>query len=84
MSGPVHSWIFRSSLVHGGALLGLVLLAIVATAFSPRDIPSSVAVTVAPSDPADAALADDAAAWPRTALRLWFLVPQFLLPRHDR
>lgn len=81
MSGPIHSWVFRTSLVHGGRiLLGLAVLALAVTAFSPRDIATAAA------DPGPAGtgpeLASDAADWPRTALRLWFLVPQ-LLPRHD-
>lgn len=83
MSGSLHSWIFRPSLLQGGrALLGLALLALAVTAFSPHVIPSAVTIAVTPSAVTGPEVAPDAAVWPRTALRLWFLVPQ-LLPRHD-
>lgn len=84
MSGPIHSWNFRPSLVRGGrALIGLAILVTAATAWSPRFTPSAVADAVTPPDATGPELAADSRAWPRTALHLWILVPQ-ILPRHDR
>jgi hypothetical protein len=61
------------------ALAALCLGGLLLDARNPAPASEPVAITAAAESPAT----DTHAAWPRTVLRLWLLVPQ-LLPDHDR
>jgi hypothetical protein len=81
MAGTAHPWIFRSSLARASQLtLLLVALGFATVPWSHPDLPAALAVALYPPVPAVAADAPPAGAWPRAALRLWFLLPQ-ILPR---
>lgn len=82
MFGSEFRWLPLSPLVRGG----LLTFAVVALCLSGLVVASRPSLT--PPEPvaiisAESPATDTRAAWPRTVLRLWLLVPQ-LLPDHDR
>lgn len=82
MFGSEFRWLPLSPLVRGG-LLTLVVAALCLSGLlasrPPLASPEPAAIIAATESPGT----DTRAAWPRTVLRLWLLVPQ-LLPAHDR
>lgn len=83
MFGSEFRWLPLSPLVRGGlltlALTALCLSGLFRAPAAPAASPEAAANIAIVESPE----ADTRAAWPRTVLRLWLLVPQ-LLPDHDR
>ncbi len=66
---------------HGLLTLAVLALALTGAMLCRPELPTTMAVAV--TAPAAPALPEQTTIWPRTVLRLWFLVPQ-LLPADDR
>jgi hypothetical protein len=89
MLGTGYRWLLLNPFIRGSLLslavagfcLSCLLLAPLA---SPSSCAPAIAVATAkPATTKPAATVDKPAEWPRTVLRLWFLVPH-LLPPHSR
>lgn len=79
MLGSEYRWLLMHPLVRG-SLLSLALAAFCTASLlvaSGTVAPAAVAPALASAADTSAGL-DQQAAWPRTALRLWFLAPQLL------
>jgi len=76
MSNFLHRWISRPAR-HGLATLAFIALCIAAAVLSHPSLTGTVASALTASR--DTAT-DVAADWPRTAVRLWFILPRVALP----
>lgn len=80
MPGLILNWLTLHAR-HGLLTLAVLALGLTGAVLSRPALPATVAL--AATAPAAPALPEQTTIWPRTVLRLWFLVPQ-LLPADDR
>jgi hypothetical protein len=84
MLGTGYRWLLLNPLLRGSLLsLAVAGFCLSCLLVVPLASPTSCAPVIAAAASKPAATVDKPAEWPRTVLRLWFLVPH-LLPVQDR
>lgn len=83
MPASVYRWLLVHPLFRGSVLSLAVAGFCVACLFVTAPTPSAVTPVIAAVATNPTPAVDNRAEWPRTVLRLWFLLPHFL-PLYDR